>query len=570
MCRDADADEISVWNGALQSPSSFDAGTLQPLSFDGPDPVGFQSILLTARSAVDQLDPLLAQMTSDFAGVVSLRIPGDGRIVKFQDPVQSRSGFLHVDATGHARTLVDLPFVSGIDPFATVVAVSAWEQRAAVVTDADVAGSADVYLLRLDGQSFANGQPWFVVSSAITLPDVEPASLTFTADSLYFTHLDSTLYRSPTDGLSGATLIALPPSGSNAPVVIGEEMQVSRDGKVIAVLAGETEDLWDIYVGDEGGTFANLTQSPAAYQPVGHLPEPTGPFLALNEDGSRITYGREDLEVEYFSRLTDGSNAPIHLTEDAFFVESIGDTTGVGDFAGQIVMVSGENPDTRDLYQVTLSGTQVLQVSNLTRTSGDTAIPWDKGAKINPLCAARGGDELSMVVVDDRTVEVGIPAFDWWTADSGGALLQAGALAKMPVFMARKTAGGTTRLAILEDTAGTRLVRLPAAATQSAQTLVAAPAGVFLSALSINSPGTQAALIASAAPGISLFAIVDTLSGQAIVPLPLIADYGTQTLWNAADVLQFGFGFAGRRLALVLGPQGLRPLPGILGAPSFF
>jgi hypothetical protein len=494
---------------------------------------------LAGRSAADQARHDLAQPFAVLAGVDAIVLPGNGRLLRYVDPTRQVSGILHETRDGRLVVLLELPLVGGQSPLLPYVGVSRFEKRAAVVTDENLTGIGDLYLLRLDGRTFPPGQPSLRVTTG--LADVDATSLTFVPGALFYLDNDVEVCRVDSAGTTPAVTLALPPSGGAAPLEVAEEFALAERGDAIAFLAGASEDRWDIYVATRAGQVSNVTGSPDAYEEVSLLTsEPRGPLLALNPDGTRIVYAIESPveETEFFYRDLAAGTPPEQITSDARFEESVGDASTVVLGAAQIVIGIGESPANHDVYQVKLRTNGTIQsIENLTGTSGDAdGAPWETGASLDPLgiYASAGGD--AVIVVDDRSGPT-TSRFDVWHVTPSRAVKVLTDLSSAPVLMTGLTAGS----AILGSTATANELWFLPAIDAPANLLLGLPATISIRALSSDG-ADRLGFVASLGPHSEWAALlsVSTRSLKLLHGIP--TRYGQHTRFLADGSFVFSVG----------------------------
>ena len=564
---------FSVVDDSTHASLAFSDTTLSAQPFLGPRRFALLPLTLAGRAAADALDPALPQMTNEL-GVAAIRLPDGGLLVKFEDLKLLQFGLLQVAPLGATQVVLSLPAVGGADPLTGWIAVSAFEPRAALLEDLNVTGRGDVWLVRLDHQSFPqSGGASLKVTSNLATPAPASESLTFAAGALFLVDNDTTLLRAPSDGSAQAQALTLPKSAGATPVTVSKEIALSGDGSTLALHAGLTEKSWDLYVLAADGSARNLTQQSGNYPGVGHLPdEPLGPFVSLSPDGARITYAFENPDFELYTRKSDGSDAPAPLTDDARFEHSIADGSTVITFAATIQFSMGTSLATRDFYAASVGGGGA-SVSNLTLTSGDATTPFAKGSLLTPLLAARVGGPIGSAVVNDASALAGHPAFELWTVGASSAALRSGSLLAAPRIITGGPPAAPLTLAILEETGGTTLARVPADPARPLEPLFATPAGVSIGALAIRADGRDVAFVATAGPGASLVGAIE-LSPRRPPRLltPSGGFTGEQVAYSPAGRVLFAWGVTPTLHVFAESPIGsgrAQLLPGIRGSLRF-
>jgi len=561
-CAQSGADpRFSLVDERTHATTTFSDSTLLAQPFVGPDRLVARPLRLAGRAAADLLDATLPQR-ADLAGVPAVRLADGGLLIRFHDAANAESGLLHVASDGTTSVLLARPDVGGSPALVATIGVSAFEPRAALVEDEKLTGRGDVWLVRFDGGSFAStGTAARCVTAGATLPDATPSSLTFARGSLWCVDADSTLMRAPTDGSADAAAVVLPLSAGLPPAMLSNEIAVSGDGSTLAFLGGVNEQSWDLYVADAAGGAANLTRAPGRYPSIGQLPrEPNGPFVSLSPDGSRITYALEHPDFDLYTRRSDGSDAPQPLTEDPQFDGSISDGSTVITFAARVFFSMGRTPATHDFYRAAV-GAGGPAFANLTATSGSTTLPFAKGSTLVPRLAARLAATMTTAFVNDRSAQLGRPAFELWTVDAAGSALLASDLIEVPVLVTGGPPAAPATFALLVDAGGATLARVPASTADALDVLLRVPAGVRFGAFAPSPDGHELALLADAAGGVGIVAVLDVAShrvARVLTPSrPPLAGLGSdQVAWSPSGRLLFTFGTATTRFAYAEEPAG--------------
>lgn len=577
-CAQSGADaRFSLVDERTHATATFSDSTLSAQPFVGPDHLVALPLRLAGRAAADLLDASLPQRV-DLSGDSAVRLADGGLLIRFHDAANAESGLLHVASDGTTSVLLARPDVGGSPALIATIGVSAFEPRAALVEDENVTGRGDVWLVRFDGGSFAStGTAARLVTAGATVPDATPTSLVFARGSLWYVDADSTLLRAPTDGSADAAAVALPPSAGQAPATVSGEIAVSADGSTLTFLAGHDEKSWDLYVADAAGTATNLTQAAGQYPSIGQLPRvPRGPFVSLSPDGSRITYALEHPDFDLYTRRSDGSDLPQPLTEDSQFDGSIADGATVITFAARVLFSMGRTGTTHDFYRATL-GAGGAALRNLTATSGSTTLPFAKGSTLAPAFAARLAGASATVFVNDRSALLGRPDFELWIADASGSARLAADLVAAPTLVAGGPATAPVTFALLVDAGGATLASLPASSAAPLDVLLRIPTGVRIDAFAPSPDGGELALLADAAGGLGIVAVLDVAShriARVLTPTrPPLAGLGSdQIAWSPSGRLLFTFGTATTRFAYVEEPAGsglAKRLTPVGGAPRF-
>ena len=516
---------------------------------------GVVPLRLTARDGVDRFRRDLPQ-TEASRGEEWIRLADGGSLVHFRLGARAKSGILHVDANGRSTVLLEQALVAGRSALTQFAGVSAWAPFAAIVTHEDRVGRGDVYLLRLDGKTFASsGTPALLVTGSIGLAEVDPFSLTFSRSALWFVHGDRELYRVSLADETGAQRVDLPDSGGKAPAELAEELAVSADGSTLVLLAGQNEGSWDLYVAADDGTARNLTQKPSAYQEVGHTTSiPNGPHLALAPDGSSVTFGDENPDLELFHCGTDGKDPLVHLTPDQWFEHSLDEGSSIITALASVVLTFGELGTAQDVYRIDLGAGVVQSVDNLTLTSGDgDGAPWETGAQLTPCLVGRADGGDAVWLLDERTVS-GQPRFDLWTTDGARSRLQRADLTAIPRFAAFSNGRGSVDFhsaVCWDDGTSQSIGLLPSRADAPLDVVLTAPSGVALRGLTVRGDGLDLAFVASAGSGFEVVAAIDLRTRNPRLLTPRFGWCGEGVRYSSDGRLLLSHGLTPVRFALM-------------------
>lgn len=563
---------LVVLDERTQTLTAFREDSLALAGRPGPDRCKLRPLVLVSRDGADLLDATLPQQ-SDALGTAAIALPDGGWLLRYRDPQNLTAGILWVSAGGRCRVLFEQPLRNGFERLLPHIAVSHLEPRAAVIEDENLTGRGDVWLLRFDGQDFAaTGSPAVCVTSTLNSPDAEPHSLVFAAGALFFADEDRLLRRAPSDGSAQAVALPLPKSGGLAPAEISNEIAVSRDGSTLAFQAGASEASWDLYVASAAGVVTNLSKAPSEYNVAGHTTsEPTGPRMALSDDGATLIYADDVPDLELFSRPTDGSAAPVPFTTDVEFEHSLADGSTVVALFGGPLFSFGEAGFHRDFYRATIAG-GAASVTNLTGTSGAFAAPFPKGALLQPTVAARTSGS-GVVMVDLLGLGTGTPRYDVWTIDAAGSAPLLGGLLAAPRLVRGGTAAHPVLLATVTTSGGDQLWKLPESPSGGATLLLDAP-GLSLRGVTLRADGREAALIVSAGAGLEQVVAMDLASGRLRLLTPQPGFAGAATAWSPSGRVLFTYSptSATHLSAWAEAPAGsgiARRLPRTGGAPRF-
>jgi hypothetical protein len=334
------------------------------------------------------------------AGIATLRLADGGRLVRYRRAGTTTLGLAHLLPGGRVEIVYESSFVApgheAIDP---LVAVSAFGPYLALAVNE---AWTRVLLYRTDGANLTgSASPLRDVTPAGAIR-IEPGAMIFGTSVLVFVDDANGPYRVPLDGSSAASRYALPPTGGGAALAFDEEIAVSGDGRVFAFGAGRTRRSKDIYALRDDGAAINVTQAPADYSEVGYSNLGGRLEMALNLDGSLVSYvDNSTPEPEGFLR---GVSSPVlfHLTSTQTFVDSI-DVGGVGQlpYFGGALVIAGLDEQSLDFYY-TPTG-QAQQLVNLTNT-GAPGQPFGLGSALalNDLGTLENSPQLLISVRDAR------------------------------------------------------------------------------------------------------------------------------------------------------------------------
>ncbi|MBK9387935.1 MAG: hypothetical protein IPN34_24220 [Planctomycetes bacterium] len=344
------------------------------------------------------------------AGVATLRLADGGRVIRYRRAGSTTFGLAHILPSGRAEIVYESSFVApGHDAIDALVAVSSFGPYLSFAVNE---GWTRVLVYRTDGANLAGSPSPLrdLTPSGATL--IEPGAMVFGSSVLVFVDDVNGPYRARLDGSSAVQRFVLPPSGGGTPTNFDEELAVSGDGRVFAFGAGLGRRSKDIYALRDDGSAVNVTQSPADYSEVGYTNLGRRLEIALNLDGSLVSYVNNSTpEPEGYLR---GVSSPVlfHLTSTQTFVDSI-DVGGVGQlpYFGGALVIAGLDEQSLDFYYTPTGAPQ--QLVNLTNT-GSPGQPFGLGSALalNDLGTLASAPQLLISVRDARVQRDTLLALD--------------------------------------------------------------------------------------------------------------------------------------------------------------
>ncbi|MEZ5979126.1 MAG: hypothetical protein R3F34_12995 [Planctomycetota bacterium] len=367
-----------------------ETGLVPPVPVAGLDGIELLPVEPIGRTKLELLLPGRARLRTDVPGASRVELPDDaGSLYHFRRPGTAGDdfGFFVVDGDGRATLVVERAGTGALgidDPFRTSVGVDATGSGVLVATT--LAAGGDV--LELD---LVNGT---AIDRTANLPplDVLPSGLGLRHDFGVAIATDRLVRFLRLPG-EVASVVPLP----GAPAWFGGEIVFSENELVAATIAGASPNLAHPYALSFVGPAVRLDDVPAHLSPAGFLPGSVdGPYLALSGDGSVCVWRTEGVARDaWSSNVALVPPPPEPVTSDAQFVDTLDEVGLVGallPFSGRaIALAVGEVADPiaggiegLDFYLVEspLGGGPPV-ITNLTRTSGTTAAPFD-GGNIDP------------------------------------------------------------------------------------------------------------------------------------------------------------------------------------------
>lgn len=389
----------------------------------------------TGRTMAQADDPSVARRVVR-KGIARIEFADGAKLFRYRRAAGAFWGFLHVDATGAARVVLELAGIgaNGLqDPFVDRVAVAADGTMAAM---AKTAGG--LHLVRLDGGIFAStGRSDRLVAAG----NVLPASVMLGTQGVYFQTDTERLWR--LGYADGATPVDIsPPALPNGEWK--DEMALSGDGNTLVFLYGP-RDQQRPYLVVGNGLPSPLPVTPSKYEEPGYLPEGAGePAMLIDQAGTRLLCIDSLIRDELYLVDLGGTFAPMQFTGDTIFQPYIGVHILPKFHAQQLVLAIGD-PASMDWYRVDLNAAGGT-VANLTGTGSPTP-PFTSG-QLDPRQAAECGPAL--LVAEQVGGVSRLRRLDPITGANGlfgGALttaLQSGSSLGGPCDVLARTATGTT------------------------------------------------------------------------------------------------------------------------------
>ncbi|MEZ6195452.1 MAG: hypothetical protein R3F20_06965 [Planctomycetota bacterium] len=256
-----------------------------------------------------------------------------------------------VHADGRLEPVLEAPGDSGEPGFEPLMAASPYDPYVAVVSKPGLPAfnNRHVLLVRVDGRNIP-GTPAKAVS--VALPgnfEPDPDEMSF-LDGALFIGKNNVLHRVDL-GTFAVAPVVFPPVAGAAPTSLDKSWASAGDGSILAIGAGLSATVRDVFLVDAQGTAQNLTQDPAQYG-AASVSQQNGGKLALDHGGTWIAYTRTTpASGDAFMRgIAPGS--PEYLVTNPFqFSESIDTVVGVGfAAAGRLTLAAGFEVNQLDLF----------------------------------------------------------------------------------------------------------------------------------------------------------------------------------------------------------------------------
>jgi hypothetical protein len=288
--------------------------------------------------------------------------------------------------TGEALLWVDvegqLALLAPSASLAPRIAVSTDGAWALVATPLSAGG--DVLRLSLTAPAPAAAS----LTAALPPLDVDEASLRVSEAGAFWVAA-GTLFRAPAGSPAAAVDLGLP----GLPAL--PDTALSADGRRLAVVAGSA----DVELADRRIAVVDLDGAATVVTPVAgdwdtpNLDNPLGPFLALNNDGTRVVYRGTVLTQELFLAEVDLPLAPQQISVEPQFpayIDNVGvlgftPDGGLRFFAGDVTISGVDQQEmiaAADLYLADLPPGGPHTFVNQSLTSGQVSPPYDQPGQL--------------------------------------------------------------------------------------------------------------------------------------------------------------------------------------------
>ncbi len=347
--------------------------------------IDFLPIRAVGQRAVDALRLDRPSTAGVGSAAPSIRLPKRGSLYRVRR--DTRTGILHVDASGLARMVLEVPDVGGQPSLLDGLGVSWRGDNALVATT--VAAGGDIYMLDLVGLGSTK-----LLSANVGPLAIDADSLRVSRRAAWLT-ADGDLWCA-TDPASGNLSLKLP-------LVPGDalpELVQSRNGESVAVYYEEAPGERRLVVASRNGGTTVITKQASDYSLPG-LDDPLGPWVALSPDGGMVAFMTRESpwhgkwSHEIFVREVGSAQPVLKVTEEPSFPVYI-DNVGVLGFVHDRVLtffagdefLSGipaeDGVGAADWFAADFKGGKTQPVvKNLTGTSGDPVPPFDQPGQLS-------------------------------------------------------------------------------------------------------------------------------------------------------------------------------------------
>lgn len=330
------------------------------------------------RTRFDELGAESCRRLSDVPGAARLSLPRErGSLYRFRrrDAAGAAYGYFLVDRGGGAFPLFELRGTgpAGLDdPLTRRVAV-ARDGRSMLVASSPEAGG-DVYEVELTRHGSVNR------TEDVPPLDVQRNGLALLAD---FGAVLTTggVFRFQRQPFAQVEALALPTPRN----WFGADLVASGDQSTVAFAAGTGQDRALLFTLGRSGPILQASERSMPVRGAGYLPDAQGgPWMALSSDGSFLAWCSDE-ELYVHETGVAARPADLHLSGDAVLESTLNDTGVLAFFDGDSLLFAAgregsEGVEKGDLFRIDLTrGASTYSVTNLTRTSGQSAPPFDYG-----------------------------------------------------------------------------------------------------------------------------------------------------------------------------------------------
>ena len=303
-----------------------------------------------------------------------------GDVYHFHDQVTSEAGFMLSLPGGGLVEIPESrqPSLTVVSPWKSEVAIDSQSRTLAAVLN-PLLGPDRVYLIKIDGSTFASGSAVEDVTPMTAQPNLIDESLTFSKGALYFVdgNQSGRLFRVDAGGGSPPVPVAIPPLGTGqaATITDGELFVHAPTGDVYfqSGTSASSEDLYRLTaISATGETVINVSNFPLprAIAEFGDAYDGVDGMISVSPGGASVGFGMKPPlgGVELFVAPTDASAPPIQITSDARFdaqIDTLCDLNHYDD--DHLLFFAGVSPVFMDLYCFEISGSSI---GNTTQTNG--------------------------------------------------------------------------------------------------------------------------------------------------------------------------------------------------------
>lgn len=317
-------------------------------------------------------------------------------------------GFMHIDANGAAHSIAERiadPRSPLLDPYLPMIAVSPAGDSFLVATNMDEGG--DVFEVNLVRDTVINRterlEPLNVAAYGLGLQDDWGLIATHKRVLRFRRHFVGRLAHSQANQLH----FELPTSW------VQGELVYSMNGEWAMIVAGQSEDQAHVWAIQKNHAPIRVSVMPNRYAGAGFLPkERSGPFMAISDDGMRCAWMTEtdvSRELHMARGPSSGSLYSEQLTRPLYFddtLDEIGQTTFFQ--PDRLTFMAGARDyvhtgmNQADVFAARMPSTSgVIEVENLSKSSGETAPPFVEYGTIEPDLVLWSDTDEQFVIYDD-------------------------------------------------------------------------------------------------------------------------------------------------------------------------